>query len=126
MARGNVRSEIPYKDRLLLEKYKTVKEHRDDAARVALKIACVALNNAEGMGYARMLRFADEVDQLTRLYYSDPEVQEKHLNDRLEQIGFRMDGARMLGARDPDGKPVKIEKLENQRMQELLTAMENR
>jgi len=84
------------------------------------------LNNTEGMGYARMLRFADEVDQLTRLYYSDPEVQEKHLNDRLEQIGFRMDGARMLGARDPDGKPVKIENLENQRMQELLTAMENR
>lgn len=27
-----IRSDIPYKDRLLLEKYRTIKEHRDDAA----------------------------------------------------------------------------------------------
>ena len=44
MARG-IRSDIPYRDRLLLEKYRTVKEHRDDADRVAMKVACVALNN---------------------------------------------------------------------------------
>ena len=30
---GNVRSHIPYKDRLLLEKYKTIQEHRDDAMK---------------------------------------------------------------------------------------------
>lgn len=41
MKRGSVRSDIPYKDRLLLEKYRTVKEHRDDAARIAMKVACV-------------------------------------------------------------------------------------
>lgn len=38
MKRNHVRSDIPYKDRLLLEKYRTVQEHRDDAARVAVKM----------------------------------------------------------------------------------------
>lgn len=106
-----IRSDIPFKDRLLLEKYRTIKEHRDDAARVALKVACVALNNTEGLGYARLIRFADELERLLSEYYEDPEVQEVNLNKRLEQIGFKIDGNRMLGATDQDGKAVKMEKV---------------
>ena len=104
----HVRSDIPYKDRLLLEKYKTVQEHRNDAARVALKVACVALNNTEGLGYARLVRFAGELEKLLDVYYEDPEVQEVKLNRRLEQIGFRIDGEHMFGALDPEGKAVKL------------------
>ena len=54
------RSDIPYKDRLLMERYKTVAEHRNEAARVAMLLACVALNNTEGLGLARLTRFAKE------------------------------------------------------------------
>lgn len=111
MARG-IRSDIPYRDRLLLEKYRTVKEHRDDAARVAMKVACVALNNTEGLGYARLIRFADELETLLAEYYDDPEVQEFKLNQRLEQIGFRIDGAYMFGATDQNGKALKMQKVE--------------
>jgi hypothetical protein len=112
MARGKgVRSDIPYKDRLLLEKYRTIKEHRDDAARVALKVACVALNNTEGLGYTRLIRFADELERLLDEYYSDPEVQEEHLNERLNQIGFCCEGPHMYGATDQNGKAVKMEKV---------------
>ena len=111
MARG-IRSDIPYRDRLLLEKYRTVKEHRDDAARVAMKVACVALNNTEGLGYARLIRFADELEKLLAEYYDDPEVQEFKLNQRLEQIGFRIDGAHMFGATDQNGKALKMQKVE--------------
>ena len=99
------------KDRLLLEKYRTIKEHRDDAARIAMKVSCVALNNTEGLGYARLMRFADELGRLIDEYYSDPEVQEAHLNARLEQIGFKIDGAHMFGAKDKDGNAVKMEKV---------------
>ena len=108
----SVRSDIPYKDRLLLEKYKTIKEHRDDAARVAMKVACVALNNTEGLGYARLIRFADELERLLSEYYEDPEVQEVNLNKRLEQIGFKIEGKQMFGATDQDGKAVRMEKVD--------------
>lgn len=109
---GNVRSHIPYKDRLLLEKYKTVQEHRDDAARVAMKVACVALNNTEGLGYQRLIRFADEVQSLLNEYYDDPEFQEVRLNNRMRQIGFLVEGDKMLGATDQNGKAVKMEKVD--------------
>lgn len=111
MKRNHVRSDIPYKDRLLLEKYRTVQEHRDDAARVAMKVACVALNNTEGLGYARLIRFADELQKLLAEYYEDPDVQEQHLNERLNQIGFRCEGPNMYGATDQDGKAVKMERV---------------
>lgn len=45
------RSDIPLKDRLLMNKFSTVAEHRDHAALTAMKIATVALNDTEGMGY---------------------------------------------------------------------------
>ena len=111
MKRNHVRSDIPYKDRLLLEKYRTVQEHRDDAARVAMKVACVALNNTEGFGYARLIRFADELQNLLAEYYEDPDVQEQHLNERLNQIGFCCEGPNMYGATDQNGKAVKMEKV---------------
>lgn len=67
------RSDIPYKDRLLMNKYVTVAEHRDDAALLAMKIATVALNDTEGMGYFRLARFAKRQQELTEEYYADPE-----------------------------------------------------
>ena len=108
MARGKgIRSDIPYKDRLLMQKYNSIREHRDDASRTALKISCVALNNTKKMGYFQLVQFAEEQQRLTDEYYADPEVQEKHLNDRLHKIGFVTKDGRLLGAVDADGKPVK-------------------
>ena len=111
MAKKGVRSDIPYVDRLLMEKYNTVREHRNDAARTALKIGCVALNNTEKLGYTRLVRYAIEQQRLTEAYYKDPEVEEKHLNDRLSEVGFVMRNGRMLGALDADGKPIKASEL---------------
>lgn len=48
-------SDIPYALRLQMAKVAQVRDHRDDAARVALK---VALNDTEGLGYVRLSRFA--------------------------------------------------------------------
>ena len=118
MGKRNARSDIPYADRLLYQKFNTLKEHRDDAARTALKLGCVALNDTEGLGYLRLVRFAERQQQLTMEYYADPEVQEVHLNDRLNQIGFVCRDGRLLGAMDQDGKPVKASDLpENEVLQ---------
>ncbi len=54
------RSEIPYVQRMQMERAEQMAWHRNDAARIAMQIACVALNNTEGLGYTRLVRFAQE------------------------------------------------------------------
>ena len=58
------RSDIPYKDRLLMQKYQNIAAHRDEAAKIAMQVACVALNDTEGLGYMRLSRFAKRLAQL--------------------------------------------------------------
>lgn len=105
-------SDVPYKDRLLMNKFATIAQHRDHAALTAMKIATVALNNTEGMGYLRLARFGKEQQKLTEEYYSDPEYMEVKLNQRLEQLGFRVVNGRMYGALDEDGNIVSTKNLE--------------
>ena len=108
-----VRSEIPYKDRLLMGKFTSIAEHRDHAARTAMKIATVALNDTEKMGYLRLARFAHRQQELTEEYYSDPEYMEEKLNQRLIQMGFKDDeNGHLFGALDADGNIVPTKNLE--------------
>lgn len=99
---GRVRSDIPYKDRLLMAKFTTVAEHRDHAA----------LNDTEGMGYFRLARFAKRQQALTEEYYSDPEYMEAKLNQRLVQLGFKIVDGRLFGAVDEEGNTVSTKNLE--------------
>ena len=110
---GRVRSDIPYKDRLLMAKFTNVAQHRDHAALTAMKIATVALNDTEGMGYLRLARFAKRQQALTEEYYSDPEYMEAKLNQRLEQLGFRIVDGRLFGALDDQGNIVPTKMLED-------------
>ena len=106
------RSDIPMKDRLLMNKFATVAEHRDHAALTEMKIATVALNNTEGMGYFRLARLAREQQKLTEEYYTDPEYQEEKLNQRLTQLGFKVVNGRLYGAVDENGNTVSTKELE--------------
>ena len=106
------RSDIPLKDRLLMNKFSTVAEHRDHAGLTAMKIATVALNDTEGMGYMRLARFAKHQQALTEEYYSDPEYMEEKLNQRLEQLGFKVVNGRLFGAVDDEGNTVPTKGLE--------------
>ena len=103
-----VRSDIPYRDRLLMDKLATVAEHRDHAALVAMKIATVALNDTEGMGYVRLSRFAMRQMELTRDDY-----QEEKLNQRLIQLGFLIKDGKMYGALDENNNIVPTKDLQN-------------
>ena len=111
---GRVRSDIPYKDRLLMNKFTNVAQHRDHAALTAMKIATVALNDTEGMGYLRLARFAKRQQALTEEYYTDPEYMEAKLNQRLEQLGFKIVDGRLFGAVDDHGNTVPTKLLEEQ------------
>ena len=105
------RSDIPYKDRLLMQKHSEIAAHRNEAAQVALQVACVALNDTEGLGYTRLSRFAKRLNELIQEYYEDPEVGHVHLMQRLQQLGFLIQDGKMLAATDEDGNPVPIAKL---------------
>lgn len=112
MRKNFKRSDIPYADRLLMDKYRTLAEQRNEAARIALQIACVALNNTEGLGYTRLSRFAQETERLINAYYADPETEAAHLADRLASLGFLVEGERMYALQDENGVYVKKSVLE--------------
>lgn len=100
------RSDIPYADRLLIEKHQKIADHRNEAARIAMMVACVSLNDTEGLGYKRLIRFAKHFQEQIQEYYSDTEVGEAHLKTRLEQIGFIVVDGKLYGAEDSDGNAV--------------------
>jgi hypothetical protein len=96
MKRKFQRSDIPYKDRLLMQKHQNIADHRNEAARIALQVACVALNDTEGLGYQRLTRFAKRLMELIAEYYEDTDVGDAHLKTRLEQLGFIVKDGHML------------------------------
>ena len=107
MAKKNARSDIPYALRLQMKKVNQVIDHRDDAARVALKVALVALNDTEGLGYVRLSRFAKRLQELIAIFYEDREVQEVHLDERLKSMGFDIRDGHVFALEDGDGNIVK-------------------
>ena len=112
------RSDIPYVDRLLMQKYQQIADHRNDAARIALQIACVALNDTEGLGYQRLSRFAKRCQELIKEYYDDTEMGAVHLATRLEQLGFIVKDGKMFVAEDGETGaivPTKLLEVQNNR-----------
>ena len=110
---SKVRSDIPYAMRMQLQKYEQVRQHRDEAAKIALHLACVALNNTEGLGYFRLVRFAKELKKLIAEYYEDEEVGNAHLLHRLSQLGFLVKDGRIYAVEEVEtGKTVLPSSLE--------------
>ena len=103
---GIQRSDIPYKDRLMVGQFATIAQHRDHSALVANKIGMVSLNDTEGLGYLRLSRFAKRYHFLNEEYYKDPEYQEAKLDDRLRQLGFLVEDGKVLCATDENDEIV--------------------
>lgn len=107
--RKPVRSDIPYRDRLLMDRCRTIADHRDDSAITALKVACVSLNDTEHLGFDRLVRFATHFQELISEYYKDPDTEEVKLNERLQKIGFYIDeSGHALVKRNQDGSVEKL------------------
>ena len=52
------RSDIPYAERLRMNKLANIAGHRDDAHLVELKLSLVSLNQCKGMGCVQLARYA--------------------------------------------------------------------
>lgn len=104
------RTDIPYAQRLQMKKQAQIAAHRDDAAMVALQIACIALNDTEHLGYVRISRFAKHLQELLEEFYSDRVVGEAHVAARLREMGFVVEDGHMYCLEDLQGKLVKAPK----------------
>ena len=97
------RRDIPYSQRMQIRRVQEIQQQRDDAATTALKIALVALNDTEKLGFTRLCRFAMRIRELNNAYQKDPELEGAHLNSRLEKIGFQIgENGGVLAYEDPE------------------------
>lgn len=110
-SKGVQRSDIPYKDRLMVNRYANIAQHRDHSALVANKVGMVALNDSEGLGYLRLSRFAKRYHFLNEEYYKDPEYQEAKLDERLKKLGFLVEDGRVFCAEDDEDNIVSTDTL---------------
>lgn len=100
-------SQLPYAQQLQVQKLAQINYERQDAALTVCKLACVALNDTEGLGYMRLCRFATHLEELCKEYYADREQMEDQLNRRLEQIGFEAKEGRLRCFKNDQGGFVK-------------------
>ena len=105
-SKGVQRSDIPYKDRLMVNQFANIAQHRDHSAIVANKIGMVALNDLKGMGYIQLTRWGLLYNSLNEEFYSDPEYQEAKLDERLRKMGFVVENGRVIVAEDENGEIV--------------------
>lgn len=110
-SKGIQHSDIPYKDRLMVNQFANIAQHRDHSALVANKVGMVALNDTEGLGYLRLSRFAKRYHFLNEEYYQDPEYQEAKLDQRLRQLGFLVEDGRVYCAEDEEDNIVSTDTL---------------
>jgi hypothetical protein len=106
------RSDIPFKDRLLLNKYTTIAEHRDHSASVVLRICAIRANRDLGLGYMRLAKFVRGCQKMITQYYEDPDYYEEKLNQGMEQLGFKVINGKIFVAVDEEGNVIPMKVLE--------------
>ena len=111
-AKSRPRSDIPYVERLRMNKLATIANHRDDAHLTELKIALVSLNETEGLGYVRLSRFAQRQQENRDKFYKDPDYESVKLDQAVRQLGFIVEDGRLICAVDDAGKIVPTKTLQ--------------
>lgn len=105
-SKGIERSDIPYKDRLMIGQYANIAQHRDHSALVANKLRMLAENDEEGLGYLRLSRISKRYHIFSEEYYTDPEYYEAKADEQLRKIGFLVEEGRVFCAEDDDDNIV--------------------
>lgn len=86
------RSDIPYAQRMALQHQSEIKASRDHAAKIAMYCNSIAMYEEEGIGYKRLIRFAQHFKVVLDEFYEDPELGMAHAKRRLEQSGMEISG----------------------------------
>lgn len=86
------RTDIPFAQRMALQHQHDIKVNRDHAAKIAMYCNSIAMYEMEGIGYKRLIRFAQHFKVVLDEFYEDPELGMAHAKRRLEQSGMEISG----------------------------------
>lgn len=86
------RSDIPFATRMALKHQNDIKVNRNHAAKIAMYCNSIAMYELEGIGYKRLIRFAQHFKEVLDVFYEDPELGMAHAKRRLEQMGMEISG----------------------------------
>lgn len=119
MARKNKgfmgRSDIPFAQRMQLQRQAEIVSIRNQAAKVAMFCRSVALHDVEGIGYKRLVRFSLHFKKVIDEFYEDVEVGMAHAAQRLAQMGRPISGE--LFTVEPDGRSKRVTEKQNNALQ---------
>ena len=86
------RSDIPLALRKKLEQEERINVNRERSAKVVLYAYSIAMHELEGIGYRRLIRFAETYRTLEDEFYEDVEVGMDHAKQRLGSMGMEISG----------------------------------
>lgn len=115
------RSDIPYAQRMAMKHQNDIKANRDHAAKIAMYCDNIALNEVEGIGYKRLVRYAQHFKNILDEFYADPEVGMVHAKRRMEQMGMEISGE--LYSIKIDGLTQKKQEIHDHSMQAVQIAL---
>lgn len=121
-ARGIMgRSDIPYAQRMALQRKSDIIVNRDHAAKIAMYCLSVAMHEEEGIGYKRLVRFSYRHHAAIEEFYQDIDVGMAHAKQRLEQMGMPISGE--LFTYEAEGQTKREREIGNHRLQSVQIAL---
>lgn len=86
------RSDIPYAQRMAMQHQHNIKTNRNYSAKIAMYCNSIAMNEVKGIGYKRLVRYAQHFKEVLDEFYEDPELGMAHAKRRLDQMGMEISG----------------------------------
>lgn len=115
------RSDIPFAQRMALKHQNDIKVNRDHAAKIAMYCNSISMYELEGIGYKRLIRFAQHFKEVLDEFYKDPELGMAHAKRRMEQMGMPISGE--FYSFQLDGLSKKEQEIQDHRLQAVQIAL---
>lgn len=115
------RSDIPYAQRMAMQRKSDIVLNRDHAAKIAMYCLSVAMNEEEGIGYKRLVRFSFRHFELIAEFYEDIDVGMARAKRRLEEMGMPISGE--LFTYEAEGQTKREREIGNHRLQSVQIAL---
>lgn len=109
------RSDIPFAQRMAMQHQSDIVAHRNHSAKVTMYCNSIAMYKVEGIGYKRLIRFAQHFKEILDEFYEDPELGMAHAVRRLEQMGMPISGE--YYSVKIDGLSKKAQEIQDHRLQ---------
>lgn len=109
------RSDIPFAQRMAMKHQHDIVVNRNHAAKIIMFCNSIAMYEEEGIGYKRLIRFAQHFKVVLDEFYEDPLVGMAHAKRRLEQMGMPISGE--FYSIQIDGLSHKEQQIQDHRLQ---------